>query len=286
MAEITPLMVKNLRDKTGAGMADCKKALTEAEGNMDNAIEILRKKGAASAAKRADRVANEGTVVARTSNDGKLAAIVEVNCETDFVALNADFVAYANNVVDALMANNVSTLEDLMKLSVGNDTVEGLHNEILAKFSEKIEIRRFERLSTEGFVASYIHAGSKLGVLIEVSATSLTDNSFAMVRDIAMQIAAMNPQFVDKSDVDQTTLAKEKEIYVQQAIDSGKKPEIAERIAEGRLDKFFQEQCLVEQTFVKDGNKTIKDVLAEISADCGTEVKIKSFRRYFLGESN
>lgn len=286
MAEITPLMVKTLRDKTGAGMADCKKALTEAEGNMDNAIEILRKKGAASAAKRADRVANEGTVVARTSNDGKLAAIVEVNCETDFVALNADFVAYANNVVDALMANNVSTLEDLMKLSVGNDTVEGLHNEILAKFSEKIEIRRFERLNTEGFVASYIHAGSKLGVLIEVSATSLTDNSFAMVRDIAMQIAAMNPQFVDKSDVDQTTLAKEKEIYVQQAIDSGKKPEIAERIAEGRLDKFFQEQCLVEQTFVKDGNKTIKDVLAEISADCGTEVKIKSFRRYFLGESN
>lgn len=286
MAEITPLMVKNLRDKTGAGMADCKKALTEAEGNMDNAIEILRKKGAASAAKRADRVANEGTVVARTSNDGKLAAIVEVNCETDFVALNADFVAYANNVVDALMANNVSTLEDLMKLSVGNDTVEGLHNEILAKFSEKIEIRRFERLTTEGFVASYIHAGSKLGVLIEVTAPSLTDNSFAMVRDIAMQIAAMNPQFVDKSDVDQTTLAKEKEIYVQQAIDSGKKPEIAERIAEGRLDKFFQEQCLVEQTFVKDGNKTIKDVLAEISADCGTEVKIKSFRRYFLGESN
>lgn len=285
MAEITPQMVKSLRDKTGAGMADCKKALTEAEGDMNSAIEILRKKGAASASKRADRVANEGVIVARTSEDSKLAAIVEVNCETDFVARNAEFETYVNKVADALMSNEVSSLDDLLKISVGSDTIEGLHNEILAKFSEKIEIRRFERIKTEGTIATYIHAGSKLAVVIETSAPSLNENAFAMVRDIAMQIAAMNPQFVDRTEVDQATLDKEKEIYIQQAIDSGKKEDIAIKIAEGKLEKFYQEQCLVEQAFVKDGNKTVADVVKDIAAEVGADVRIISFRRYFLGEN-
>jgi len=285
MAEITPQMVKTLRDKTAAGMADCKKALTEADGDMNQAIEILRKKGAASAAKRSDRVANEGVVAIRTNDDNSLVAIVEVNCETDFVSRNPEFEGYVNKVADALIANEISQLDELLKIKIGDDTIEGLHNEILAKFSEKIEIRRYERIRTNGTLASYIHAGSKLAVVVEASAANLSDNNFALLRDIAMQIAAMNPQFVDRSEVDQATLDKEKEIYKQQAIDSGKKEDIAEKIAAGKLDKFFQEQCLVEQGFVKDGNKTVADVLKDMSNDASNEIKIVSFRRYSLGEN-
>ncbi len=286
MAEITPQMVKTLRDKTGAGMADCKKALVESNGDLNEAIELLRKKGAASAAKRSDRVANEGAIATRLTDDKQLAAVVEINCETDFVARNAEFEAYVNNVVDALLQNEVNGIDELLKIKVGNDTIEGMHNEILAKFSEKIEIRRFERIKSNGTIATYNHAGNKLAVVIEMSTANLSDAAFALVRDIAMQIAAMNPQFVDRSDVDQATLLKEKEIYKQQAIDAGKPADIAERIADGKLEKFYQEQCLVEQAFVKDGNKTVGDVVKEIAAIAGTDTKITNFRRYQLGEEN
>ncbi len=285
MPEITPQMVKTLREKTGAGMADCKKALVDANGDMNEAIEILRKKGAASAAKRADRVASEGIIATRLSEDRKLAAIVEVNCETDFVARNAEFESYVNKVADALLGNEINNVDELMKIQVNGDTIEGIHNEILAKFGEKIDIRRFERIKTEGSIATYNHAGNKLAVIIEVSAPNLNDTAFALLRDIAMQIAAMNPQFIDRNDVDQATLAKEKEIYVQQAIDSGKPADIADRIATGKLEKFYQEQCLVEQAFVKDANITVGDVVKEISNIVGSEVKILSFRRYLLGEN-
>lgn len=285
MAEITPMMVKTLRDKTGAGMADCKKALTEAEGNMDQAIEVLRKRGAASAAKRSDRVANEGMIVVRSSADGKLAAVVEVNCETDFVARNAEFERYVNTVADALIGNEVNGLEELMNLSVGSDSIQGMHNEILAKFSEKIEVRRFERIKTEGFIANYVHAGNKLCVLVEANVADVNDKSHSLLRDIAMQVAAMNPQFVNREEVDNATMLKEKEIYLQQAIDSGKKPEIAERIADGKLEKFYQEQCLVEQSFVKDGAKVVADVVKEIGSEMNAEAKLVSFRRYSLGEA-
>lgn len=284
MAEISAQMVKELRDKTGAGMGDCKKALTEADGDMQQAIEILRKKGAASAAKRADRSAKEGVILSKTSNDGKIAAIVEINCETDFVARNAEFEKYAQTVIDELMANNVSTVDEVLNLKVGSDTIGGMHNEILAKFSENIGIRRFERFTSEGMFADYIHAGSKLAVLVEVSVPGLSANAKSHLRDIAMQIAAMKPDFISRNDVPQDVMGKELEIYKQQAIDQGKKPDIAERIAQGRLDKFYQEQCLLEQVFVKDSNKTISDVVNEISKDFGSEVKIVRFKRYFLGE--
>lgn len=285
MANITPQLVKELREKTGAGMGDCKNALVESYGDMQAAIEILRKKGAASAAKRSMRSANEGLVVAKTTPDGKSAMIVEINCETDFVARNAEFERYSNEVSDAILNNNPSSIEDLMKIEIANDTIQGLHNEILAKFSENISIRRFDKIQTTGFVASYIHVGSKLGVLIEMSLSQPSEKSFQLIRDIAMQIAAMNPMFVDKEQVSAEKLEKEIEIYKEIAINEGKKPEIAERIAHGRLEKFFQEQCLVEQAFVKDGNKIVKDVIKEISEDAGTEVKVISFKRYLLGES-
>jgi elongation factor Ts len=248
-------------------------------------LKFFAKKGAASAAKRADRVASEGIIATRLSEDRKLAAIVEVNCETDFVARNAEFESYVNKVADALLGNEINNVDELMKIQVNGDTIEGIHNEILAKFGEKIDIRRFERIKTEGSIATYNHAGNKLAVVIEVSAPNLNDTAFALLRDIAMQIAAMNPQFIDRNDVDQATLAKEKEIYVQQAIDSGKPADIADRIATGKLEKFYQEQCLVEQAFVKDANITVGDVVKEISNIVGSEVKILSFRRYLLGEN-
>ncbi|MBX3043606.1 MAG: elongation factor Ts [Candidatus Kapabacteria bacterium] len=284
MADISASMVKDLRDKTGAGMADCKKALVDADGDMNLAIDILRKKGAASAAKRADKSANEGMIVVNTSEDGKVAAILEINCETDFVARNQEFIDYVNTVAGAFLNNDVNNAEDLYKLSHNGSSLINMHNDILAKFSERIEARRLARWKSEGFISGYIHAGNKLGVMIDISASSLNDEAQALVRDIAMQIAAMNPQFVDRSQVDTTTLEKEIEIYKQQAIEQGKKEEIAEKIAQGRLEKFFTENCLIEQAFVKDGSLNVSDVLKKISEITGTDVKVNRFLRFALGE--
>ncbi|MGA2297341.1 MAG: translation elongation factor Ts [FCB group bacterium] len=284
MAQITPQLVKELRDKTGAGMGDCKNALTESNGDMQGAIEILRKKGAASAAKRADRSANEGLVVTKISKDNKSAVIVEVNCETDFVARNAEFERYVNEVADALLKNEAKTLDELMQLKAYSGTILDLHNDMLAKFSEKIGVRRFEKINTSGYLADYIHAGSRLAVLVETSTDTINEKAHGLLRDIAMQIAAMNPSFVDRNEVSTDKIEKEKEIYKELAISEGKKEEIADRIATGKLEKFFQEQCLVEQTFVKDPAKTVLDVIKEISTHTGGDVKIKGFKRYFLGE--
>lgn len=284
MAEISAQLVKELRDKTGAGMGECKKALTESNGDINQAIEILRKKGAAMAAKRADRSAKEGIISAKTNADGKIGIILEVNCETDFVARNEQFVNYVESVAQAILENEVNDINELMNIKTNNDTIGDLHNEILAKFSENIQIRRFEKIKTNGYIAEYNHAGSKLAVLVELSENQLTPTAKTLLRDIAMQIAAMKPEYIDRNQVPQDTLLKEIEIYKQQAIEQGKKPDIAERIATGRLEKFYQEQCLVEQVFVKDSNKTVKDVLDEISKELGKDVKIVSFRRYFLGE--
>jgi elongation factor Ts len=276
--------VKDLRDKTGAGMADCKKALEESGGDMQGAIEWLRKRGAASLAKRADRQANEGIVIALTSEDGKTAAIVEVNCETDFVARNEEFGAFANAVAKAVLENEVADEESVWNLSVDGKQLRETRDEILAKFSEKIELRRFERITTTGHITDYVHAGSRLGVLVEFDGTSPAADAKPLTRDIAMQVAAMQPTFVDRSQVDQGTLDKELEIYRQQAIEEGKKEDIAERIAQGRLGKFYEEQVLIEQTFVKDPNRRVSDVITEISKKSGGDVKVVSFRRYNLGE--
>ncbi|MFA6570466.1 MAG: translation elongation factor Ts [Bacteroidota bacterium] len=284
MAQITPQLVKELRDKTGAGMGDCKNALQESDGDMQKAIEILRKKGAASAAKRADRSANEGLVISKVTDDKKTAVIVEINCETDFVSRNAEFERFANSVAGALLLNDAANLDELLKLTFEGNTVQDILNDMLAKFSEKIEIRRFEKIKSDGYIADYIHAGSRLSVLVESSTDKISDKAHAHLRDIAMQIAAMKPTFIHREQVSAEQIEKEKEIEKEKAITEGKKPEIADRIATGKLEKFFQEQCLLEQTFVKDPAKTIADVIKEISADLGVDINIKSFRRYFLGE--
>ncbi|MDA3844133.1 MAG: translation elongation factor Ts [Candidatus Kapabacteria bacterium] len=285
MGQITPQLVKDLRVKTGAGMGDCKKALVESNGDLQEAIDFLRKKGAASMAKRADRAAKEGMVIARTDKNGKNAVIVEINCETDFVALNEAFVTYCGIVADAIENNDVKSVEDLLKISVDGDSIEELHNDILAKFSEKIESRRFKKLATEGVFSTYNHSNNKLGVLVEMSTDGLGEPSKALVHDITMQIAAMNPLYISKEDVPQTDIDKEIEIYNDAAVLEGKKPELAERIATGKIAKFYKDQCLVQQVYVKDSGKTIADVVKEISDDSGKEVSVKSFSRFMFGES-
>lgn len=285
MSQITPQMVKELREKTGAGMADCKSALTDSNGVMADAIEILRKKGAATAAKRADRVSNEGIVAVRKSSDNKTAIMVKVNSETDFVSRNAEFENFANTVADAYLVNEANNVEELMAVKVGNDTILGLYNEILAKFSERIEISKSVKIKTNGYIGSYTHSNKKLGVLVEISSDKVNDKIQTLVHDITMQVAAMNPQYVNRTQVTQEVIDKEIEIYKELAVQEGKKPEIAERVATGRLEKFFGEVCLLEQSFVKDASKTIKDVVKEISAEAGEEVTIVSFERFLLGEA-
>lgn len=288
MSQITPQMVKELREKTGAGMGDCKNALVESNGDMKLAIEILRRKGAASAAKRAEREAKEGIIAIAVAPNHKKASIVEINCETDFVARNENFVNYANIVVNTLLNNNVATLDELMNCKYNDDTVQGMHNEILAKFQENIQIRRFETIEADGYISDYVHAGSKLGVLVvfefDKHLNNFTEQVRQSFRDIAMQIAAMNPMYIDRDSISPEVIQKELAIYTEQAINEGKKPEIAEKIARGKLEKFFQEQCLVEQTFIKDGNLSVKDYLGNVEKSLGVQIKIQQFRRYYLGE--
>lgn len=285
MATITPQMVKDLRERTGAGMAECKKALEHSEGSMEGAIEFLRKRGAASAEKRADRNANEGMVVALSSSDLKEAAIVEVNCETDFVARNEEFVQFVDSIASTVLSSKAADENQVWNSSVGGKTLGNLRDEILAKFSEKIELRRFSVVSQpSGYVASYIHPGNKLAVLVEFN-QPLSDSGKVLARDIAMQIAAMRPIAVNRDGVDTAVLEKEIEIYKDKALAEGKKPEIAEKIAQGQLNKFYQENCLLEQAFVKDTKMTVNDVVAQIGKESGNDVTITAFKRFALGES-
>ena len=285
MATITPQMVKDLRERTGAGMAECKKALENSDGSMEGAIEFLRKRGAASAEKRADRNANEGMVVALSSSDLKEAAIVEVNCETDFVARNEEFVQFVDSIASTVLQSKAADEQQVWNTSVGDKTLGNLRDEILAKFSEKIELRRFSVVAQpSGYVASYIHPGNKLAVLVEFD-QPLSDSGKVLARDIAMQIAAMRPIAVKRDDVDTAVLEKEIEIYKDKALAEGKKPEIAEKIAQGQLNKFYQENCLLEQAFVKDSKLTVNEVVAQIGKDSGNNVNITAFKRFALGES-
>lgn len=283
MSNITAQQVKELRDKTGAGMADCKKALVESGGDMEAAVDFLRKKGAASAEKRADKDTNEGLVTTKVADNGQAASIVQISCETDFVARNEEFVEFADSLASVVYEQEPQDKENLLSAENNGKKVEDSYNEILAKFSERIDVSKFEKVKTDGFIVDYIHGGNKLGVLVEVSSSNINDESKALVRDIAMQVAAMNPGFVDRTTVTQEILDKEKELYKQQAAEEGKPADIAERIAEGRINKFFKENCLVEQQFVKDGNMTVGDVLKQISENAGEDVKVNQFVRYSIG---
>ena len=281
--EITAALVNQLRQKTGAGMMDCKKALTEANGDIEKAIEILRKKGAAVAAKRAEKTANEGLVLTKILNDGKTGIIVEINCETDFVAKSADFEKFAGDVLEAVVASKPSNVKELFD---GNSELKNKYTEILGKIGEKIEVSRFSIDEIKnGLLVDYVHPGSKLGVLVAFENTNGVEDKFGIPgKDIAMQVAAMKPICTYREEVPKEIIDKEMEIYKELARKEGKPENILEKIASGRLNKFYQENCPVEQMFIKDNSKSVGDLIKEFNSSNSSQIKIKMFRRYHLGD--
>ena len=268
---ITAAMVKELREKTGAGMMDCKKALTATDGDAAKAIDWLREKGIAKAEKKAGRVAAEGAVGAFVAADGKTGCVVEINCETDFAAGNDQFKELLAKIAEHIVATKPADLDALNDSEIEGKKVSTLITEATATIGEKISLRRFACYETEGKLASYIHMGGKIGVLV-----NLTGGDDQLGKDIAMQIAAAAPMAVDRDGVDASALEHEKEVLRKQAEEEGKPANIIERMVEGRINKFYKEVCLNEQIFVKDSEKTIKDVLGD--------VKVTEFTRFQLGE--
>jgi elongation factor Ts len=275
MSNITAGMVKELRERTGSGMMECKKALTETAGDLEAAVELMRKTGLAKADKKSGRTAAEGCVCVKSSSDGKRAAIVEVNSETDFVAKGDDFVAFAHDVAQSALDSTAATLEELLQTKMpGSDvTIEDARRAMVAKIGENINIRRFERFQSEaGQVASYLH-GSRIGVLVE-----LVGGNAELGKDIAMHVAASKPTCVDETGVPAELVEKEKAIFVAQAEESGKPANVIEKMVEGRVKKFLSEITLVGQAFVKDPDQTVHKLLADKGA------KVERFVRIEVGE--
>ncbi len=269
--------VNELRKKTGSGMMDCKKALVEAEGDFQKAIDILRKKGQKVSAARSNRETSEGVVLCKLNSDESQASILSFTCETDFVAKNEDFQSLAQDIMEVAFENNLESIDEVLASEINGSTIEQLIVEMVGKIGEKIKISDFQIMSGEK-VVPYIHAGSKLGVLVSLNNTANTDYVTAG-KDIAMQIAAMNPIALDKDQVDQSVVEKEIEIGKEQARKEGKPEQIIEKIAQGKLQKFFKENTLLNQSFVKDNSLTIKSYLATFSS----ELSIESFIRISIG---
>jgi elongation factor Ts len=272
-ATITAADINKLRQATGAGMMDCRKALTESNGDFEAAIDWLRKQGQKVAAKRSDREAKEGVVIAQTTADHKTGIVVCISCETDFVSKNAEFVTFAKSIADAAIANNVKSAEELNGVEINGAKVSDLINDKLASIGEKIEVSKFERVDAE-YVASYIHGANRMGVLV-----GLTHEAEEAGRDVAMQIAAMNPLAVDESSIPAETVEREKAIAIDVVKAEGKPAEMAEKIAMGKLNKFFKENTLLAQAFVKDGNKSVAEYLKSVNND----LKVTEFKRVALG---
>lgn len=270
---ITAADINKLRQQTGAGMMDCRKALTESNGDFEAAIDYLRKKGQKVAALRGDREAKEGVVIAQTSKDDATGYIINVSCETDFVSKNADYIQFAQSIMDAAIGNNVKTVAELNKVKINNEFIEDRLNEQVAKIGEKISISRFERLDAP-YVAAYIHGSYRMGVLV-----GFNKRAEDAGKDVAMQIAAMNPIAVDQNSVPAETIAREKDIAIEQIKAEGKPAEMAEKIAVGKINKFFKESTLLAQAFVKDGNQSVADYLKSVDAD----LKVIEFKRVVLG---
>lgn len=271
MAQITAAMVKELRETTGAGMMDCKKALAATDGDREKAIDYLREKGISKAEKKASRVAAEGAVAAYVSDDAKVGVLLEVNCETDFAAGNEQFRSLEAKLAQHVAETAPADVEALNNSEIDGKTVATLITEATATIGEKISLRRFTRYESAGRVAAYIHMGGKIGVLVD-----LDGGSEELGKDVAMQIAAANPECINRDQVDTAKLDHEKEVLKKQALEEGKPEAIVEKMVVGRLNKYYKEVCLVEQEFVKDSDKTMKDVLAGVN--------VNGFVRYQLGE--
>lgn len=284
--EVTASLVKELRERTGAGMMDCKKVLVETSGDMEKAIELLREKGLAKAAKKAGRVASQGLVKLAFSADGKKAAAIEVNSETDFVAKNEEFIEFVDILADKALESTSDDMEAFMALPYKEEgTVQDALNNKIAKIGENMNVRRFTKCETPGVVyIGYTHGNGKIGVIVGFETEAAADQISVMGRDVAMQVASMNPKFVDESSIDPAYIESEKNILVHQALNEGKPADIVEKMVTGRLKKELKETCLIEQKFVKDGELSVKQYIDNAAKEIGKAVKVVEMVRYEVGE--
>jgi elongation factor Ts len=285
IVSITASMVAELRKKTGAGMMDCKKALTETGGDIEEAVDFLRKKGLSAAAKKSGRVAAEGAVVACA--EGAVGAMVEVNAETDFVAKNEAFTSFASGVANVVLANPVADVETLKALpfpGTERTVAEELTHQI-ATIGENMDLRRLERFDAgQGVVASYVHGAGKIGVLVELKTAQVDERVVALGRQIAMHVAAAGPQYLRREEVPEAVVEKEKEIMRVKALESGKPENIVDKIILGQINKFFGEVCLLEQAYVIDPDLKVGKIVETLAKELGTEIVLSRFSRYQLGE--
>lgn len=286
MAQITAAMVKELREITGAGMMECKKALAEVEGELEKAIDVLRTRGLAAVAKKAGRATNEGIVMPAVSADATCGVIVEINCETDFVAINDKFKAYAEKIAAAALAAKPADVEALKAATIDGETVEEILTDAIHVLGENIQIARVV-VEEAGAIASYIHTDGKKAALVafDVDGVDATSAEFAQCgKDVAMQVVALQPVAANRDKVDPAIIEHEKSIYMAQAAESGKPAEIQEKMATGRLEKFLKENCLTEQAFVKNGDMTVAQYVDSVAKELGGTIKIVDFKRFMLGE--
>lgn len=279
--------VKELREKTGCGMMDCKKALTSSNGDMEKAIDFLREKGLAAAAKKSSRIAAEGLAMAYTNEDSSVGVAIEVNSETDFVAKNADFQAFVKLCAETVMKQNPVSVAELLAAETENgQTIEAALQEKILVIGENIKIRRFERL--EGVVASYVHAGGKIGVLVKFDVADksvVSGEAFkTFAKDVAMQVAASSPAYLKREQVPAEVLEHEKKILKEQIVQGGAPEKVADKILEGKIGKYYKEVCLIDQPFVKDGHMSVADYVKNVSKELGTEIKVEAFVRFEKGQ--
>ena len=290
MAAITAAMVKDLREQSGAGMMDCKKALAECDGDMDAAFELLRKNGAAKAEKKASRIAAEG--ICKVVVDGNTAVVLEVNSETDFVAKNEKFQTYVEKVANQILKSDVKTIDELLAQPWAEDsskTVNDIHVEMVATIGEKLSLRRFEKVTSDGFVVSYTHGGGRIGVIVDMAGAE-SDAAKEAATNLAMQIAALNPKYVSRDEVSADYIAHEKEILLAQIMNDPKESQKPEKVIngmiEGRVSKELKEICLLDQVYVKaeDGKQTVAKYLEQVSKETGSTLNVKRFVRFETGE--
>ncbi|MDR3365276.1 MAG: translation elongation factor Ts [Clostridiales Family XIII bacterium] len=284
---ITATAVKELRERTGAGMLDCKNVLVEVEGNIEKAIDVLREKGLAKAAKKSGRIAAEGLVRVVIADGGKKAGIIEVNIETDFASKNEEFIKFVDTLAAQTLTTGAPGIEEFLGDKYGGtaETVQGKLTNFIAKIGENVTVRRFKKFGETGVVyVGYLHLGGKIGVVIGLATEAAQAEVETLGRDVAMQVASMNPQFVDESGVDPAYIEKEKEILVKQALSEGKPAEIVEKMVMGRLKKELKETCLLEQKFVKNNELTVAQYVSDVSKAIGKDVKVVSMVRYEVGE--
>lgn len=281
--EITVDLIKELRAKTSAGMADCKKALEEAGGEMEKAIEYLRKKGAALATKRADKAANEGAVKSKISDDKTTGVIIEVNCETDFVSKGEDFQKFAESIADAALSSAPASVAELLNVSLDGLTIQQKIDEMMGKVGEKIELKDYRTIKVDGgFVSQYIHFGSKLGSIIGIKGEA-TDEAVDIGNKIAMQIVAMNPLAISRKDISEDTINKERDIYTTQSKNEGKPENIIDKIVNNKVEKFYQDNALLEQEYIQDPDKNVQGLLDAYEKSSGKKLELVEMVRLQLG---